>query len=391
MKVTGPNFIQIPNEFLFGLGAKKMDAMEMMIYIYLAARCFGDKGSAFPTQSTIAKDLGLALSTVEENIKSMKIRGVIKVPSTSRGGKAKWNTYTLTHWDKIIDLPDYYDCRRKRNNTPPNRVIAIPAKQGLQPPPNRDCNPRQTDINNTKEEYKLKNTNSSEELFSDTLEPEPTDSLEHEGEATDTTKALSQKNRQMLEDTIISWFDENFPGKNHVPNAFRAASFSMDTLQSFWKYRDTWCHWRTAEKTDRSILIAKANMHRFIKEMKDEQLAWDSQNAQSRMDAEDRRISIKALDAANIWTNRYVPDWDSEDINIRRAVRKIMDNANVLPSWIQWWCSNQQHFEGRENGIFFNNIKMPDKYVTAMTRDNILDTLIKAGLWTDDDYYKEEE
>lgn len=399
MKVTGPNFVQIPNAFLFGQGAKKMDATEMLIYIYIAARCFGDKGSAFPTQETIAEELDLALSTVKENIRSMKIRGVIKVPSTSRGGKGKWNTYKLTHWDKINELPDYYDCRRKRKNSPakqgltqqqpPSGLSHIAAKQPLQQPPNSYSNSRQTAINNTKEEYELKNTNSPQEVVSDKLEPEPTEALEQGGEATDTTKALSQKNRRMLEDTIINWFSENYPSQFHVPAAFRAAKFPEETLDSFWRFKDSWRNWRPAEKTDRSLTILKSNMDRFVNEMATEQAKWDAQALQSKMDDEDRKESIRIIDICGVWTNRYLSEDDPEDWNVKKAASRILNATIEVPGWLKAWAKIQGRIEGRKNKIYFEDKPFSLELIQLTTRDNILNTMSELGLWSDDDYVQE--
>ncbi len=160
MKIKNYDFLQIPNFFLQGIGSKKMDHLEMLIYLYLATYCFGEKTSCFPTQERISKDLGIALSTVKEKIKFMIIRRIITITGKSRGGRSKWNTYELTPWDELQFLDDWYNIRsenksrinaRSFDEQPQGGLLDnVDANQPLEELPNGHCNSHQTAINNSK-------------------------------------------------------------------------------------------------------------------------------------------------------------------------------------------------------------------------------------------------
>jgi len=158
MKINKSNFFQVPNIFFQGLGAKKMDYLEMLIYLYFASFCFGDKTQCFPTQERISNELGIALSTVKDKIRYMAKRGVIRIARTSRGGKAKWNSYELATWDELEALPDWYNIREQERRdkkcssderSPISQRNDDFANQPLEQPPNSRSNSRQSDINNT--------------------------------------------------------------------------------------------------------------------------------------------------------------------------------------------------------------------------------------------------
>lgn len=144
------NFLAVPNEFWND--SKCLDISEKLIYLFLASFCFEEKTICWPTQETIASGTGLSLRTVNEKLKMLQIKDVIKVGHATDVAKSvdtRQHYYSLVDWTGLANIahrdtfPKRTHKKKGANGTPcsdgalctnkgepfaPERVSPLPTK-----------------------------------------------------------------------------------------------------------------------------------------------------------------------------------------------------------------------------------------------------------------------
>lgn len=91
-------FFRLPNN-IFDLG---LTPIQFMLYAYLVC-CAGSKGYCWPSQKTISAKTGIGTTSVQEYLKLLEKRQIIKISKRRRSGR--WNNeYTLLS----LDNPEVY-------------------------------------------------------------------------------------------------------------------------------------------------------------------------------------------------------------------------------------------------------------------------------------------
>lgn len=87
-------FLMLPNS-VFDM---PLDVYAFKIYAYLVC-CAGSRGECWPTMSKMSKQLGIAMSTVQDRINLLVKRKLITVKKHTGTGKYKNNVYVLLPQD----------------------------------------------------------------------------------------------------------------------------------------------------------------------------------------------------------------------------------------------------------------------------------------------------
>lgn len=91
-------FFRLPNN-IFDLG---LTPIQFMLYLYLVS-CAGNKGYCWPSQKTISAKTGIGTTSVQDHLKALVKRQIIKIDKRRRSGH--WNNeYTLLS----LDNPEVY-------------------------------------------------------------------------------------------------------------------------------------------------------------------------------------------------------------------------------------------------------------------------------------------
>lgn len=92
-------FFRLPNN-IFDLG---LTPIQFMLYAYLVS-CAGSKGYCWPGQKTISAKTGIGTTSVQDHLKVLEKRQIIKI-GKRRGRSGHWNNeYTLLS----LDNPEVY-------------------------------------------------------------------------------------------------------------------------------------------------------------------------------------------------------------------------------------------------------------------------------------------
>lgn len=303
--------VQVPNEFLYGLGAKKLDPYEMLIYIYLASYCFGDKNVCWPSQSKIASDLGISPDTVKTKLRYMARRGIISRKNIPRGGSIKSTTYTLVEWDNLLIKPDWYDLRpiereeREKKKAEKKGMPNHPCDGGVAKSPNVGMpNPSkmdgQTAKNKTIEEDEMNNT----KFAADAAKP----SASHEAPKEPNEKDFTGKNvppavssfdnthkpkdisrfefpkatLKEIQEKIYFWFRKHDPLNVHKHKAtlYQTAEEHLSLLIQGYSYLHS--YWKDYGYGDRTLIMFLQNLGRFCGEIENmrhnEDFEWRCDN-----------------------------------------------------------------------------------------------------------------
>ena len=102
------DFYMMPNG-IFKVG---LDPFSFMILSYLIRR-MNDDSECWPSISTMHKDLGISVSTIQDRLNYLKKRNLIAVGKCTASGKFKNNVYTVCS----IEDPEVY-----RDLTPPEEL-----------------------------------------------------------------------------------------------------------------------------------------------------------------------------------------------------------------------------------------------------------------------------
>ena len=84
------NFFRLPNK-IFDVG---LTPIQFMIYAYLVC-CAGNKGYCWPSQATISRKTGIGKTSVQEHLKVLQQRQIIKKIKHEGMYGHKNNVYTL--------------------------------------------------------------------------------------------------------------------------------------------------------------------------------------------------------------------------------------------------------------------------------------------------------
>jgi DNA-binding Lrp family transcriptional regulator len=354
-----------------------MDREEREIYMYLQSYCYDGKTTCFPSENTIAEDLGLSPRTIVRRIQSLQKKKIIFIISRSSRGKAKLNTYRLTSWEKIKKM--HNSLVSESQIVPPSQSI-VPPSQSIVPP-----SPKHSDwvADESKQGIKTKNQNN-------TTKPPAPSSFIVSSEADETSDSLKQgddmkamrKMDQMLqelkasptESQIIRWFHAHYPNVS-IRNYFLKfinAHISEDMLNQFVELmEDYWDEYPAIQKTDKSIMMFISNVEKFV------ETYWELHvrvmERQRQLDESNARhyALVEYLDDHNMWRNITDDNGspiDPEYLVVRRIIRDYFRN-DTLDNRTDFWAFDPINFELKDDKLYCYGREMnPDDF----TKENII-------------------
>ncbi|MBN1552893.1 hypothetical protein JW979_15575, partial [bacterium] len=348
----------------------------------------------------IAKDLGLALSTVKEKIKHMTIRRILTITGKSRGGRAKWNTYELATWEELQFLDDWYNIRakeRKDNNRrsfdeqlPDGLINQEAAKQPLQEPPHGPSIVRQSAINNTNSIIQSNNTilaSGDADIFESFIDEKDILISPKEKEFINEKKTVTAKHRvfndrykpcdvshmlfphatlKQIQDKTYHYFKNNdFAVYGHAPKLYELNEKDLPNLITGYSFLD---YWNDYGYGDRSLSMYVLNLTNFVESIESERFRfkclWEEDNAEYLVD--------DYILAHNVFDVRT----DINHARIKRITDKhgdIETRNRLQTSWIN--CA--PHNVSFCGGHLFATGDCIDDYIVKLITNEAVDKLLK--------------